>query len=43
MAMAVGRAVLLMIHINNGKDYSQDACDVNADENIMKDHGSLSS
>ena len=39
MAVAVGRAVSLMGHINNGKDYSQDGRDVKAYENIMKNHG----
>jgi hypothetical protein len=38
MAVTVGSAVLLMGHIKNGKDYSQDGRDVNAYENIMKNH-----
>jgi hypothetical protein len=42
MAVAVGSAVPLIKHINNGKDYSQDACDVNAYENVMENHGSPS-
>jgi hypothetical protein len=42
MAVAVGSAVPLMVHIKNGKDYSQNARDVNAYENIMENHGSPS-
>ena len=40
MAVAVGSAVPLLGYMNNGKDYSQDGRDVNAYENIMKNHGS---